>query len=51
MSQKYRRNLVNLWEEQDNQVSKIAKKLRVPKAQVIRNLVEIGLRAKLKDLK
>ena len=48
MSEKYVRNLVNLWEEQDKKLIKIAKKRRVPKTQVIREAIEIGLKTSLK---
>ena len=51
MKEQYIRNLVNLWKDQDTKVSKIAKEKRVPKTQIIRELIEIGLKTKLTDLK
>ena len=51
MKEKYVRNLVNLWEDQDEKILKIAKKRKIPKAQVIREVFEIGLKTNFKNLK
>lgn len=51
MKIEYKRNLINLWKEQDEKITKIAKKRKITRAQATREIIEIGLSVELRKLK